>query len=284
MIISTDGAKNTGVTGARTTLKQLPLLLIVATLAAGLGAPISAAQLTYAEAINKAGRQRMLTQRITKSYCLVGMVVDPLVVTPKHFEEQLQDAVQLFEAQLGELKAFPASAQIKIALEDVSTQWGSFKPLALSKPTRENVTRLWQLDEELLQASEKVVRLLQDAAGTSYGPLVNISGRQRMLSQRIAKFYAMSAWGLATPSMLATMEQAKNEFKGALDTLKNAPENTLAISKKLEEVDVQWGWLNSALDLHDKPSFPMIVNDTSEKTLRLMDAVTRMYEKATPAH
>jgi hypothetical protein len=205
-------------------------------------------------------------------------------VTPKHFEEQLQDAVQLFEAQLGELKAFPASAQIKIALEDVSTQWGSFKPLALSKPTRENVTRLWQLDEELLQASEKVVRLLQDAAGTSYGPLVNISGRQRMLSQRIAKFYAMSAWGLATPSMLATMEQAKNEFKGALDTLKNAPENTLAISKKLEEVDVQWGWLNSALDLHDKPSFPMIVNDTSEKTLRLMDAVTRMYEKATPAH
>lgn len=69
--------------------------------AACLGLVITAAEsaeLSPAAAINKAGRQRMLTQRMIKAYCQAG-----LGVMPQQSREQIRNAVKLFDAQLREL-------------------------------------------------------------------------------------------------------------------------------------------------------------------------------------
>ena len=52
-------------------------------------------------AINKSGRQRMLSQRMTKAYCRIG-----LNIRRDEAEKQLSDAIPLFERQLADLKAF----------------------------------------------------------------------------------------------------------------------------------------------------------------------------------
>ena len=235
--------------------------------------PSNAEDLSFAEAINKAGRQRMLTQRITKSYCQIG-----LDVVPEKSRHELEEAINLFSSQLLELERFSTDKEVDMVLDDVKSHWSSFKDLALSVPSQENVKRLTKMDEELLLASERLVQMLENLSGVPTSRLVNISGRQRMLSQRLTKFYMLQLWNQGSPAMSSEIEWATNEFRGALDTLIQAPENTIIIKEKLEAAKLQWAWLNSSLNFSTDEHFPLIILDASEKMLQLMERVTEMYQ------
>ena len=50
--------------------------------------------LTDAEAVNQAGRQRMLSQRITKAYLMIGADIKPALA-----QRQLDSSIALFEEQ-----------------------------------------------------------------------------------------------------------------------------------------------------------------------------------------
>ena len=242
-------------------------------------APVLAGDVDYATAINVAGRQRMLTQRITKSYLQIE-----LGTNTELSREQLQASVALFERQLLKLQRFATAQDVKVALSRVETLWRPFREKALATPSIVDAADLNRAGEVLLQVCEDVVQLLEDASGSEFGRLVNISGRQRMLSQRLAKYYMLYAANVETRSAREQMLRAANEFKGGLDTLISAVENTPAISNKLEAVERQWMWLDSALGMQDGTVYPLIVADASGKILLLMESITAMYARNAPLH
>lgn len=234
----------------------------------------SAEDFLYAEAINKAGRQRMLTQRITKTYCQIG-----LKVKAEKSNQQLQEAIDLFSTQLMELKGLATEKDVINAIENIESLWLPFKDEALSAPLQANVQRLVEMDEKLLLANEELVRVLVNHSGNTSTRLVNISGRQRMLSQRLAKFYLLKAWGQGSPAIELEIERARNEFAGALDTLLDAPENTYQTKEKLGKAKLQWTWFSSSLNFSEDEYFPLIVVDTSERLLAIMENITALYQE-----
>lgn len=235
--------------------------------------PVQSAEMTLTSAINIAGQQRMLTQRMVKAYIQVGIhVLDKLA------RKQLTESIALFEIQLTHLKAYVSSDEQLGVIAHVEKTWGPFKAIAVGASDREGAQKLSLLGEELLFLSNRLVQQLQNISRKPFARLVNISGRQRMLSQRLAKLYFLRNWGGADTANHEAVEIAKNEFSGALMALQAAPENTHAIRDRLEAVAVQWTWFKSALRIKGSESYPLIIAESSERILKSMDKITKMYE------
>jgi hypothetical protein len=261
-------------------MEKTGLVAAVAALALTLpAAPVEAGpELGVASAINKAGRQRMLSQRIAKAYCQVA-----LGVLPETSARILEESVALFEGQLAELNAAAPDRQIRDSVAALARPWHLFRAAASAPASREGCVRLSARSDEVLAAAHRLTVELQDYSGTQVGRLVNISGRQRMLSQRLAKLYMVRAAGSDSPALREEMDSARNEFTGALAVLQGAPENTPALRRELESVALQWEWFQGALGQDGSlASYRLVVADSSESILRSMETVTRLYEGLAP--
>lgn len=250
----------------RQTLSLLLAMLV------SLAPVVAAGEPVWSEAINKAGRQRMLTQRISMSYIQAGLGANSELA-----RTQLADAVTLFERQHTELAQLELPDGIRQALARVGGDWAAFRTIAGEGPARERVGELVALDGRLLADCEQVVTLLEAASGTPQGRLVNMSGRQRMLSQRIAKNYMLVSAGLAGPDTVKHIQADRDEFRQVLNTLLSERHYSAQIAGKLEEVAAQWVWVESALDMTDDTRYPLIVADACEKILTLLESLTKMY-------
>ncbi|MEA1888318.1 MAG: type IV pili methyl-accepting chemotaxis transducer N-terminal domain-containing protein, partial [Pseudomonadota bacterium] len=127
-------------------------------LALSMLAPAAKAQAeitSVSDGINKAGRQRMLTQRIVKDFCLIGQDV-----AAEPASKELKKSISLFEKQLKELKAFTPTEKIKQRVSTVDMEWGPFRKMAEGKSGKESCRALNEAGEDLLRNSHKIVLAL----------------------------------------------------------------------------------------------------------------------------
>jgi hypothetical protein len=242
--------------------------------------PVHAEAITHInEAINRAGRQRMLSQRMAKAWLALGQGIDG-----KRAEHILQDSITLFERQLGELKAFAPTPQILATYAALEANWAQYKASLLAGlPDRERAEKVIALDAKVLKIAHQGTLQLEALSGKTLGKLVNVSGRQRMLSQRAAKFYLSQSWGTAGADQLQELRVARKEFGDALSWLGEAKEATPAIREEIALAQQQWVFFDNALaraeqrdnaTMHAKEVFA-----SSENILQVMDHVTAMFSR-----
>lgn len=247
-------------------------LLLLALLSLLTSAVSSAPIRDYGEAVNQAGRQRMLSQRVVKVYAQIGQKI--YFAKP---DKQLKDALQLYQTQLDNLTAFAKTSSSQSALQRARDIWLTFESIARGEITRENAIKLNQSSEALLQASQAVVQALVNEAQTEKARIVDISGRQRMLSQRMAKYYLLLSWGIDDPVYLDEFEKAEQEFSLALTELNGSSLNTKEINEVLTSVDKQWRFFQLTKIMDTAEYLPSIVARTTESLLHDMNRITGMY-------
>lgn len=229
------------------------------------------------DAINKAGRQRMLSQRVAKAYLCVGQKIQSAQAS-----KVLDQSMALFDRQLVELKSFAPAGAVRDTYVQLEGEWSTYKSLLVgAAPSQANAAKLLAQDAKVLDLAHKGTGLLEQLSSKPAGKLVNIAGRQRMLSQRMAKYYYAMAWHVDVAQSEAELTKARKEFVAALEVLRSAPQATADIKQELILADGQWVFFDNALK--QRPRAGDVggsdVYVTSENLLQVMDKVTGLYAR-----
>jgi nitrate/nitrite-specific signal transduction histidine kinase len=230
------------------------------------------------DAVNKAGRMRMLSQRMAKAWLALGQQVEPV-----RADKVLAESMAMFDRQLVELKAYAPTPEIRATYRRLGAVWDDFKTaLVGARPSSLAASGLLALDAQLLALAQQGTQQLEAYSGKPLSRLVNIAGRQRMLSQRMAKFQLAQGWQAAADAR-EQITRSRREFLTALDVLNDAPEASVAIRQELQLARQQWVFFDSALTKTGSlsPHEAADVFVTSENILQVMDQITSLFAHIT---
>jgi hypothetical protein len=222
----------------------------------------------------------MLSQRLAKCYMQIGQGIDA-----DHSKRILDASLALFDRQLVELKAFAPTQDNKAVLANLEKAWIYYKDVLVGKaPNQQDAKLILTINEDVLAMAQDATDQLEKFSGTASGKLVNIAGRERMLSQRIAKFYQAVNWGIAPPDTMSKLFAARKEFIESMTVLAHVPNNTPDIQSELELGKQQWTFFDNALNTSiegtgNRTLLATNVATTSERILEVMDRVTGLYAK-----
>lgn len=251
-------------------------ILLTALFLALFAAPMQAAE-NYSELMNRAGMQRMLSQRIAKAYLYNGQGV-----SQQEASHQLNIAVTRFQYNHDALKKVNDSTMQEL-LGMVETAFSSYKALVTKPYKKENSVAVLDLSEQLLEASQNVVLKLEELSGAKIDNIINISGRQRMLSQRIAKYYIAYQAGFQDESSIQKLEAATSEFESALKFLRAEKRNNERINMLLNKMQSNWERVAPYfLKVHEKGN-PALVLSSTDDINQLADEVTSLYVEVASA-
>jgi nitrate/nitrite-specific signal transduction histidine kinase len=227
---------------------------------------------TTDEAINIAGKQRMITQRAMKDYALVGMNID--LGDPA---SDLEKLVELFDSSLDDLKGFSTTERLNSSLADIDSQWQPVKVILMDKPDRARAAQLQEDLDKLLATCHGNTLLIAQSEHNSKGNIVNLAGKQRMLSQRMAALYMLKAWKLDDPKFREKLTNAMDEFSTAQKALETSPLTTDEIGTLLAKVKKSYAWFEMMGRSKSSRVIPNLINKSANSILTDMDKATALY-------
>jgi len=227
---------------------------------------------TIHEAINISGKQRMLTQRMLADYVMIGM--HSSFRNPK---EDLAKVMQEFEENEDAIFNYAGSEETKALIKKVQQEWQEVKTVLSASADKSACEQLSNALDQLLHDSNEVVISIKNQEDAKHGEIVDVSGRQRMLSQRIAGLYLMDLW-LQNKASKQKLEEAMQQYESAMLKLKSFEKNTEAITQQLSRAEKAYLYIKNMSSVGlSMDRMPALVYKKAHDMFKSMDSATHLY-------
>ena len=254
------------------------------------------ATIELAVQVNLSGKQRMLTQKMSKEALLVALGIDA-----NDNRNNLKKTIALFDKTLIGLQKGDHSLglvetinkDILDQLQRVAALWQDFKPLVVSQANsdKKNKTTLEQIaikNMPLLAAMNVAVGMYANISGADTAELavvINLSGKQRMLTQKMTKEFLMIAHAIKVKenqqALVNSISLFDKTLKGLLDGSKELGLPSTTDTKIRDQlVLVKKHWLAFS-PLLQKPASDISLRQVAKANLPLlseMNKAVKMYE------
>ena len=231
---------------------------------------VEAAQ--WAEAINRAGQLRMLSQRLVRlaAQALAG-------VDARRSRTLRAESVERVEDNLAHLAGLALEATSMQALAAVRSAWEALDTALSARPGPAVLNEIDASAEALLNAAEALTDVLESSGGRRALRIVNLCGRQRMRAQRVAKdalLASMLPGGAWSAQLVSTMEA----FEASLLELEHAPLSSPEIRAALGGARDEWLRLVRGVRQADRAEGRADLVRATEVLADTFDRLTASYE------
>ena len=247
---------------------------LVALLSFSFGTTAYASEVTsdMIQLVDLAGKQRMLSQRIAKDYMYAGKGI-----ASSKASKQLATSLKELKLAHKKLVASINNPEIVNLLTFVEMSSEDFEATAKEKFTPDNAQLILDLSESMLEGSDYVVTSLKETTGLKESKIIDMAGRQRMLAQRIAKYYIAYQSGIKDKNTVEQMKKAVKLFTESHATLMANTTNTPEINRELNKIDRLWKIVYKFYLNIEKGGLPLIVFNTTDDINKKMNKVTTLY-------
>lgn len=237
----------------------------------------------FAEDLNRAGQLRMLSQRLVKLLALQLAGVQRGQVT-----ERLKESKLHIESNISALGKSLSPATFGDLLGQVMHTWSRLRQALHQESRAGELGPVDELAELLLHEAERLTGSLQNAGAAPPLQVLNTAGRQRMLSQRHAKYALLCALG--GTALSARHEAGMAESRAAIDEgllyLNQIPLTSPEIRTTLQAAADGWQQLLEAVEASREATGAAQVACleriavSSEALLEVFEQLTALYERS----
>ncbi|MBI5719925.1 MAG: ANTAR domain-containing protein [Burkholderiales bacterium] len=220
----------------------------------------------WAEAVNRAGQLRMLSQR------LLALAVMRLLRL-EGARTRATQALARAQENVDFLAAFGLEGSQAEALAATVRAWEALRTALAGTPNSSSLQAADARAEHLLEAAEALTERLEEQGGRRALGVVNLCGRQRMRSQRVAK-EALLATLAPDAERSARLQRLLGEFEQVLVDIEAAPLSSPEIRRAL--ADAREGWLVLLRALRSADAAALA--SASENLLAHLDRLTESCE------
>ncbi len=265
--------------------KTTIILIMLLTIYNVMGQTQTFGSINYNKAINISGKQRMLSQKMSKAYLLISKGVNN-----EKIKKELNSSKFIFEKQLDILNQNVKNSSTKLYIKKVYRLWSEFKIIINQKASLKNSLQIMELNTELLSACHQVVQSIE--MNSNYNnkffenndqeliKTINISGKQRMLSQRLCLYFtAIKIFPKKKAEYQAVLDKVFDEFSDVISYLLINTYNTTETEEEIGTVMATWEEFQANKRKFLEGDFDLIdVYRVTNELTKSFNKITSLYE------
>ncbi len=195
------------------------------------------------QAIDKSGKTRMLTMKISKLYGLL-VIKDYPVEKKRVAQKELSSAKRAMNDIYKSLLAYSSISSSREVSEGVKTaqsSWHHMEKMLSAPPSKTGLLDVLDASDRVLEDNETMTSYVESLSPVALSEIINLSGRQRMYSQKLARDYLAASMGVDKEYRVELMLDSAIEFESAMLVMEGASENTAKIKGLIKSITkMEW--------------------------------------------